>query len=185
MNSWDSILIFCAKHELYWRHLAALFGCYICCGYPHGLKTPARQRQIRPVHDTVNEPFVQMPLIAWRRKVRHSVRLRTHLFTWLLAVSATCNHSYLAASAQQSSKTPVQQPVSLESAGYPRLVDITRSTGITFEHNSSPEQKYIVESMSGGVALIDYDADGWQDIYFTNSQSVSMALSGEKARSAL
>ena len=126
-----------------------------------------------------------MPLIAWRRKVRHSVRLRTHLFTWLLAVSATCNHSYLAASAQQSSKTPVQQPVSLESAGYPRLVDITRSTGITFEHNSSPEQKYIVESMSGGVALIDYDADGWQDIYFTNSQSVSMALSGEKARSAL
>ncbi len=68
---------------------------------------------------------------------------------------------------------------------YPELVDITASTGIKFEHFSSPEQKFIVESMSGGVALIDYDRDGWPDIYFTNAQSVEMALHGQKARSAL
>jgi hypothetical protein len=68
---------------------------------------------------------------------------------------------------------------------YPNLVDITASTGIQFEHLSSPEQKFIVESMSGGVALIDYDGDGWPDIYFTNAPSVDMALHGKKARSAL
>jgi hypothetical protein len=68
---------------------------------------------------------------------------------------------------------------------YPELVDITASTGIQFEHFSSPEQKFIVESMSGGVALIDYDRDGWPDIYFTNAQSVEMALRRQKARSAL
>ncbi len=68
---------------------------------------------------------------------------------------------------------------------YPQLVDITASTGITFEHLSSPEQKYIAESMSGGVAIIDYDRDGWPDLYFTNAQSVEMALAGKKARSAL
>jgi enediyne biosynthesis protein E4 len=68
---------------------------------------------------------------------------------------------------------------------YPELVDITASTGIQFEHLSSPEQRYIVESMSGGVAMIDYDHDGWQDIYFTNSQSVEMALDGGKSKSAL
>ena len=68
---------------------------------------------------------------------------------------------------------------------YPQLVDITASTGITFEHLSSPEAKFIVESMSGGVALIDYDGDGWPDIYFTNAQSVDMALQGKKSRSAL
>jgi hypothetical protein len=67
----------------------------------------------------------------------------------------------------------------------PQLMDITASTGIHFEHLSSPEQRYIVESMSAGVALIDYDRDGWPDIYFTNAQSVEMALAGKKARSAL
>jgi enediyne biosynthesis protein E4 len=80
-----------------------------------------------------------------------------------------------------------QQHPSLNSGGssLPKLVDITKSTGIQFEHLSSPEQRYIVESMSGGVALIDYDRDGWPDIYFTNAQSVEMALNGKKARSAL
>jgi hypothetical protein len=68
---------------------------------------------------------------------------------------------------------------------YPRLVDITASTGIHFDHHSSPEQKFIVESMSGGVALIDYDRDGWPDIYFTNAQTVDMARQGIKSRSAL
>ncbi len=78
-----------------------------------------------------------------------------------------------------------QQTTPQTSAQWPQLVDITASTGIKFEHLSSPEQKYIVESMSGGVALIDYDRDGWPDIYFTNAQSVEMALAGKKARSAL
>ncbi len=39
--------------------------------------------------------------------------------------------------------------------------------------------------MSGGVLLVDYDQDGWQDIYFTNAPSVDMAQHGQKARSAL
>jgi enediyne biosynthesis protein E4 len=67
----------------------------------------------------------------------------------------------------------------------PQLVDITDSTGIKFEHVSSSDKKYIVESMAGGVALIDYDRDGWPDIYFTNAPTVEMALAGKKARSAL
>jgi enediyne biosynthesis protein E4 len=72
-----------------------------------------------------------------------------------------------------------------QSSKLPQLVDITSSTGIHFQHLSSPEQKYIMESMSGGVALIDFDQDGWPDIYFTNAQSVEMAKGGKKARSAL
>jgi hypothetical protein len=76
-------------------------------------------------------------------------------------------------------------PPSESGAGLPQLYDITAQTGITFEHLSSPAQKYIVESMSAGVALIDYDRDGYPDIYFTNAQNVSMAIAGEKARSAL
>ncbi len=67
----------------------------------------------------------------------------------------------------------------------PKLVDVTASSGIHFEHLSSSDQRYIVESMSGGVALIDYDGDGWPDIYFTNAPSVAMALAGKTARGAL
>lgn len=67
----------------------------------------------------------------------------------------------------------------------PQLVDITAKTGIRFRHLSAPDKKYIVESMSGGVIVIDYDGDGWQDLYFTNAPTVEMALRGEKARSEL
>jgi hypothetical protein len=76
---------------------------------------------------------------------------------------------------------PGQEPA----AALPQLVDITDSTGIKFEHLSSSDKKYIVESMSGGVALIDYDRDGLPDIYFTNAPTVDMAVAGKKARSAL
>src|ERR1700760_5056915 len=78
-----------------------------------------------------------------------------------------------------------QGPASQPNSQIPQLVDITRSTKIHFDHLSSPEKKYIVESMSGGVALIDFDRDGWPDIYFTNAPGVDMALANKKARSAL
>src|SRR6201999_1995777 len=67
----------------------------------------------------------------------------------------------------------------------PQFIDITLTTRIQFNHLASPAKKYIVESMSGGVALIDYDRDGWPDIYLTNAPSVDMALAGRKAKSAL
>ncbi len=61
----------------------------------------------------------------------------------------------------------------------PQLEDITQKAGITFSHAFSPDKRYIVESMSGGVIIIDYDRDGWPDIYFTNAPTVDMALSGK------
>lgn len=66
-----------------------------------------------------------------------------------------------------------------------RLTDITERARITFRHVASPDKKYIVESMSGGVALIDYDADGLPDIFFVNSLTVDLVKSGGRTRSAL
>jgi enediyne biosynthesis protein E4 len=66
-----------------------------------------------------------------------------------------------------------------------RFVDVTEKTGIRFKHTSAPEKKYIVESMSGGVALFDYDRDGWLDIYITNSLTVETVNNPRSSRSAL
>ena len=63
--------------------------------------------------------------------------------------------------------------------------DIAREAGITFRHHAAPEKKYIVESMSGGVALFDYDNDGRPDIYFVDSLTVETVNQPETARSAL
>ncbi|HSE48279.1 MAG TPA: CRTAC1 family protein [Terriglobales bacterium] len=70
-------------------------------------------------------------------------------------------------------------------AGKPRFRDITSSSGIDFKHLSAPEKKFIVESMAGGVALLDFDNDGLLDIYFVNSLTVDTANDPKSARSAL
>jgi enediyne biosynthesis protein E4 len=63
--------------------------------------------------------------------------------------------------------------------------DLTREAGITFQHHAAPEKKYIVESMSGGVATFDFDNDGLLDIYFVDSLTVETAKDPKAARSAL
>jgi enediyne biosynthesis protein E4 len=67
----------------------------------------------------------------------------------------------------------------------PQFTDVTKSAGVTFRHTSDPSKKYILESMSGGVLLLDYDRDGWLDIYFTNAPTVAMAIAGKPSPGAL
>ena len=55
-----------------------------------------------------------------------------------------------------------------------RLVDVTADSGVDFTHENSPTtQKYLIETMAGGVAMLDYDNDGWLDLFFTNGAQVS------------
>jgi enediyne biosynthesis protein E4 len=49
------------------------------------------------------------------------------------------------------------------------LVDVTAKTRIAFKHNDGGSgRRYIVEYVSAGLALFDYDNDGDEDIYFLN-----------------
>jgi len=49
-------------------------------------------------------------------------------------------------------------------------VDVTAQAGIHFKHNTGAfGEKYLPETMGSGVCVIDYDNDGWPDIFFVNS----------------
>ncbi|MFQ5738891.1 MAG: CRTAC1 family protein [Acidobacteriota bacterium] len=50
-----------------------------------------------------------------------------------------------------------------------QFVDVAKESGLDFHHLSgSPKKDYILETISGGVAWIDYDSDGWPDLYLVN-----------------
>jgi enediyne biosynthesis protein E4 len=66
-----------------------------------------------------------------------------------------------------------------------RFTDITAQAGLNFRHIASPEKRYLVESMSGGVALFDYDNDGYLDIYLVNCLTVDIARAGGRTKSAV
>ncbi|HCC58885.1 MAG TPA: RNA-binding protein, partial [Solibacterales bacterium] len=54
-------------------------------------------------------------------------------------------------------------------AALPSFVDAAARAGITFRHRAShTAAKYLIESMSGGVAMLDYDNDGRLDLFFVN-----------------
>ncbi|MGH8100282.1 MAG: hypothetical protein ACREIW_03225, partial [Chthoniobacterales bacterium] len=47
--------------------------------------------------------------------------------------------------------------------------DVTRQAGIRFVHNDGAfGKKYLPETLGPGVAFIDYDNDGWPDIFLVN-----------------
>jgi hypothetical protein len=49
------------------------------------------------------------------------------------------------------------------------FTDVTRDTKITFRHtDGSSGGRYIMETVTAGLALFDYDNDGFTDVYFLN-----------------
>jgi enediyne biosynthesis protein E4 len=52
-----------------------------------------------------------------------------------------------------------------------RFEDVTRASGIHFVHNNGAfGKKWLPEAMGPGVAFLDYDNDGWQDILLVNDR---------------
>ena len=48
----------------------------------------------------------------------------------------------------------------------PRFVDVTESSGIDFRHiHGGTGERYFVETVGSGCAFLDYDNDGWLDIF--------------------
>jgi hypothetical protein len=60
------------------------------------------------------------------------------------------------------------------------FADVTRAAGIDFHLTcGGPEKLYIMESMCGGIAVFDYDNDGWMDIFLVNGSTLEDLKAGK------
>jgi tetratricopeptide (TPR) repeat protein len=51
--------------------------------------------------------------------------------------------------------------------------DISQSAGIQYPYDSGASDRlFLADTMGGGVGLIDFDADGWLDVYFVDGCSI-------------
>src|SRR2546422_11422732 len=67
------------------------------------------------------------------------------------------------------------------------FIDITKQAGLgKFHHRSgAPEKATILETPGSGVALLDYDNDGWLDIYLLNGSTFAALKGREPAPRAM
>jgi enediyne biosynthesis protein E4 len=146
-----------------------------------------------------------------RRKSRNAYLLVAPLVAFVLflaGVSGSSNSSEQSA-AQNSASPPQIQPRGMATGGAHAPVrdalhrpitaggfvddapviftDVTKQAGLDkFHHRSgTPEKSTIIEAPGSGVALLDYDNDGWLDIYFVNSSTVAALKGGEPAPRAM
>jgi len=74
--------------------------------------------------------------------------------------------------------SPAQQPPSAKLAAPPaQFLDVAEKSGITMSNifGGKDTKKYIIETTGTGVAIFDYDNDGWPDIFLVNGTTLDGA----------
>ena len=92
-------------------------------------------------------------------------RIKTYRFYFLvvtLAFACESNNKNT-----DSPDTAFLEPIPAPGADF--YVNVTKSSGIDFMHSIGDDHlTNIIESVGGGAAFLDYDQDGWMDIYMAN-----------------
>jgi hypothetical protein len=61
--------------------------------------------------------------------------------------------------------------------------DVTGASGIRFRNNNSTtSEKYLIEAMTVGAAVFDYDNEGWPDIFLVNGARIYAGQHDNEAR---
>src|SRR5437764_381190 len=108
-----------------------------------------------------SSPVQRSHSLSYNRPILPPMRTRPALWMLLLLSAIT------------SAQTKLQPTLPI-----PQFEDVAEKSGLTVPHISSPDKKYIVESMSGGVGLIDCDNDGKLDIITINGSTVERYRKG-------
>src|ERR1700733_414127 len=91
-----------------------------------------------------------------------------------------------AAAQQQPAVTTIPQSAPPEPPKI-HFVDIAAQAGLTArtKYGGNRVKKYIVESTGTGAAVIDYDNDGWPDIFLVNGNTLEGFPQGQEPTSHL
>src|SRR3974390_3791420 len=109
------------------------------------------------------------------------VQRSSFLAIHLLRRTIVCGCLLLGAlSAQQSKNSPV--PVQVEN-----FIDLAEKAGLTAQNifGGLDTKKYIIETTGTGVAIFDYDNDGWPDIFVVNGTTLDPLPGREQPTSHL
>src|SRR5215471_9624591 len=61
------------------------------------------------------------------------------------------------------------------------FTDVIRAAGIRFRHEAShTSQKYLIETMGSGVAWLDYDGDGYLDLFWVNGAALKDPMPADR-----
>src|ERR1700751_3350003 len=107
--------------------------------------------------------------------------LRGGSFQWqvafLLGLLSVC---WLAHVARAQGTTSAGKPSPLA-----QLVDDADKAGLTMMtiFGGKDSKKFIIETTGTGVAIFDYDNDGWPDIFFVNGTTLELASAGNNGPS--
>jgi len=79
-----------------------------------------------------------------------------------------------------------QAPRTAPAAGAPFFEDVTKAVGIAASHtNGASAEKYLAETMGSGAAFLDFDGDGWLDVFLVDGGSIADPQVAARARHRL
>lgn len=107
----------------------------------------------------------------------------------LLLVMIGCNKVDPESTATDLPKNSnTKSPSASDNAVPLKLVDVSKTVGLDFVYRNGEDQNQstILESLGGGVGVIDFDLDGWPDLFFpgggTFANEMVVGLAGELFR---
>src|SRR5689334_23589500 len=93
-----------------------------------------------------------------------------------IAASLCCAALSLAPLLAQNSANQQAESKDAKPAAY--FIDVSQKAGLTMKNvfGGVDTKKYIIETTGTGVAIFDYDNDGWPDVFVVNGTTLDAAL---------